>query len=710
MQLATLDWIVIVSYVVLALSAGLYISFKSNHTDEENSETFFVGNRNLNWFIAGTSMVATTFAVDTPLYVTGVIAKHGISFNWQWWCWGIGSVIATFFFADLWRRANVITDAEIIELRYSGKNASYLRAFKAIYFGVFKNVIVMGWVILAMLKISGAFFNIDPIWVLVICITISLVYTTTGGFKAVVVTDVLQFCIGMLGSIILMAYVLSHFNGIGPIIEGLNQLPSPDGENNYVSFFPQAVKEIPNLQEGEQVFRANGELVTKTLPTDIFLYFIAVLCVGWWKTAEGSGYIVQRLSACKNEANAVGASLWFAFAHNALRPWPWIIVGMGALLIYKPLKVDQNFFSKNDDTVKFLGAGLESESHRGTEISFLKSKKDKNEKIVWENMVFDNPKNVTLLVNDLKPQEIKPNCIQPFFKPKKCAFKIKKVSKNENITMQLAFTHQNKSEVHYFENIPSGLVDRESGYPLLMKEFLPAGLLGLVIVSLLAAFMSTIDTHTNWGSSYIVQDVYLRFINPKASINKQIWISRFTIIGLAVLGGVFAYFSTSIGSIVTFIVALSAGLGSVSALRWYWPKVNAESEFVAIVISTLCAFLFTFGFIGVSPWQNVLLTGLISLLFWIPVAIFGPENSKETLKAFANKIQPPGPGWTKHYTINNNQSSLGQRFIQTLLGLIIVYGGLFGLGYVIYGQYICGLCLMAFALITTWVLFTRYKF
>jgi Na+/proline symporter len=572
-----LDLSIVVLYLVFALFIGSRFVRKAS----TGLESFFVGGRKLRWWVAGTSMVATTFAADTPLAVTGIVAADGISGNWIWWCWAIAHVVATFFFAQLWRRSGVITDAEIVELRYGGRPAAALRGFKAIYFGIFVNCLTMAWVIAAMVKISRAFFDVSPGLVITVCIAVSVVYTTLGGFRGVVITDFVQFGLGMAGALILAFLVSNHMGGIG-------NLPS---EGEVGSGLMGAVAESMQEIGGRTAEDVLDYVPQRDHPSVPWIYLGVLLIVGWWRYAEGLGYIVQRLAACRNAAEAQAASLWFAVAHNALRPWPWILVALAAMVLYPDLQ------------------------------------------------------------------------------------------------------------------------DKEMGYPLMMRDMLPTGVLGLVVASLLAAFMSTIDTHTNWGASYLVRDVYQRFLVKDASPRHYVTVSRLCILLMAILAGITALYIHNIAAVWRFLIALGAGLGSVAAARWYWPRVTVHAEFAAIGITTVLAvglevfctpLLFggpnPFFVFEVAAWNKILLIAGASLATWIPVALFGPRNDPEVLARFARKVRPPGPTWRRYLGDMNETEAIGPIVLKFLAGLWIIYGTLFGIGDLILGRPLRGVVFVAIAM------------
>jgi solute:Na+ symporter, SSS family len=672
-ELSPLDWAVIALYLVFAIGLGLYFTRRAS----SSIQSFFVGDRQLPWWLAGTSIVATTFAADTPLAVTGLVASGGISANWIWWCVAIGHVFSTFFFAHLWRRSNVITDAEITELRYSGRAAAALRAFKAVYFGIFINCLTMAWVIAAMVKISQAFFSIEPVWVITLCIFFSVLYTTLGGFRSVVFTDLAQFVLGIGGSLVLAYFTLGHFGGLG----SLPSLQYDQGTGLLGALAELSQRGANDVNEVLD-FIPNAEHPT----TPIFL-FLALIFAGWWRYAEGNGYIVQRLAACRDEAQAQGASLWFSIAHNALRPWPWILVGLAALVIYPKLPQQAPAsLSIANPHISVTPATLDV--HSGGTLNF---------------QGIQGPGFATLQTQRVPLKPVEDGWVATFG-----AFQKSQIA---TLSIDLGATE------HKVPGMRIELLDREQGYPILMGLFLPSGLLGLVIASLLAAFMSTIDTHTNWGASYLVRDLYQRFWRPNESETHYVWVSRACILLIAVLAGISASFIQNIAEVWKFLITLGAGLGSVTAVRWYWSKVTAYAEFAALGITTFTALTLQLFFtpkifggpnpwllVSVPGWAQIIGVALLSLATWIPVALFGPQTDAATLKHFAATIAPGGPGW-KGYTCMP-QAPFKKLLWRFSAGLAAVYGCLFGLGEILLGSLSLGaLMLVLTAALLAWVIY-----
>lgn len=675
----TLHWLdiaIIAAYVLFALWMGLRFAGRAGLGVQD----FFVGDRKLPWWLAGTSIVATTFAADTPLAVTGLVASGGIAGNWLWWSWGIAHLTATFFFARMWRRSGVITDAEITELRYSGRPAALLRAFKALYFGLFINVLTMAWVIKAMVKISQAFFDWPAAWVISAAVVIAVAYTVLGGFHSVVATDLVQFILGMAGAIILSVLAVQHFGGLG-------------------SLTPNATGELgPGLLPAlDQSLRATGQELSSVIdfipgpnhPTTPLVFFVVLLFAGWWRYAEGNGYIVQRLAACRDEGQAQGASLWFAIAHNALRPWPWILVALAALIIYPQIQLHPSATLSLQGPTKVVVTPASLDVLRGGSLVF--------DGLAGDGIAELAGQRVPIKVDDTGHGQAD---FLPFGKSQKASLRV--LAADGRVWQSPDFTVQ--------------LGDREMAYPLLMGKFLPIGLLGLVIASLLAAFMSTIDTHTNWGASYLVQDIYKRFIKPGVDEKRAVLVSRLAIVLMAILAGLAATFIDSIASVWRFLVMLGAGLGSVSALRWYWSRVTAYAEFAAMAVTTVLALSLQFFatptlFGGANPlfvveiagWAQILMIAGASLATWIPVSLLGPRTAPETLRRFAQKVRPPGPSWAAYRDGPADRvTPMIGRFVA---GLVAVYGALFALGELFLGSLWLALLLgLAASLALAWII------
>ena len=581
MQLTTLDWIVVAVYALITVSVGLYFARRAG---SETSE-FFLGGRSMPWWLLGTSMVATTFSTDTPNLVTDLVRTGGVSQNWLWWAFLITGMCTVFFYAKLWRRSGVLTDMGFYELRYSGSAAAFLRGFRAVYLGVFFNVMIMATVTLAAIKIGGILLGV-PGWQVVLAAgTATALYSATSGLWGVVVTDLLLFAIAMIGSLAAAYYAVAQ-----PEVGGLTGLftnPALDGK----------LALLPDFSDGSTAAAV----------------FIVPISVQWWSTwypgAEpgGGGYIAQRMLAARDEGHALKATLWFNVAHYALRPWPWIIVALASLIVYPTL-----------------------------------------------------------------------------------------------VSIQAAFPQVDPS-----------IVRHDLAYPA-MLVFLPSGLLGLVVASLGAAYMSTISTHLNWGASYLVGDVYRRFISADKSEHHYVWVGRVSTIGLIVLASLVALLLENALQAFQILLQIGAGTGLVFLLRWFWWRVNAWSELSAMIISFLVAIYFTGGAsleplglaVGlewpVPAWDASLqlVAGvLVTTVGWLTVTYLTPPTDSETLRAFHGLIRPLGPGWRGAGMEPHPASaddSLTAAFLAWFLGCVVVYGALFGTGYVLYGRgALAALCLGA---------------
>jgi Na+/proline symporter len=571
MLLSRLDWIVIALYALIAVGTGLYFARRAG---SETSE-YFLGGRSMPWWLLGTSMVATTFSTDTPNLVTDLVRTGGVSQNWLWWAFAITGMCTVFFYAKLWRRSGVLTDIGFYELRYSGRPAAFLRGFRAVYLGVFFNVMIMATVTLAAIKIGGVLLGVPGWQVVLIAGTATALYSATSGLWGVVVTDLLLFVIAMTGSLAAAYYAVGH-----PAVGGLSSLftnPALDGK----------LALLPDFTD----WRAAAAVL------------LVPVAVQWWSTwypgAEpgGGGYVAQRMLAARSESHALKATLWFNVAHYALRPWPWIIVALASLVVYPTLDSIQAAFPAVDPSI----------------------------------------------------------------------------------------------------------VRHDLAYPA-MLVFLPSGLLGLVVASLAAAYMSTISTHLNWGASYVVDDVYRRFWRADATERHYVWVGRFATVGLIVLASTLALWLENALQAFQILLQIGAGTGLVFLLRWFWWRVNVWSELSAMVLSFLVAVYFQFvhGMFGLARWDASLelVVGVaITTVGWLMVTFMTRPADAETLRRFHQLIQPLGPGWRGaglERDMDKGADSLSAAFLAWFLGCVVIYGALFGTGYALYGRAaLATLCLAA---------------
>jgi solute:Na+ symporter, SSS family len=589
MHLALVDWLILIGFLLLITAIG----FSYTKSSGKDLTSFFLGGRDLPWYIAGISMVATTFAADTPLAVADLTGSSGISGNWLWWNMLFGGLLTTFFFARLWRRAEVLTEVEFIELRYTGKVAAFLRGFKAVYLGVFLNVLVIGWVSQAMVSILEVFLGVDRSTGLLITfglMAFTAAYSAFAGLKGIAVTDGIQFLLAMGGTTALAVLVIRspEIGGMAGLREAM-----PEGALNF----------FPNITGG----KAAAGPSTGTMLTIGVGAFLARIGMQWWASwypgAEpgGGGYVAQRMMSVRSERDSVWATLFFNVAHYCLRPWPWILVGLAAISLYG---VERNLPSSD------LGLHAQTLIADGADPVWFSWNQEELNKVAVENETASRLLPELLAVSaDLQAEGVQ----------------------NEALGQALRY-QQNK----------------QLGYVFAMKDFLPVGLTGLLLASFVAAFMSTISTQLNWGASYLVNDLYDRFIvgSDKSAVdqekrNKQlIWAARLTTLGLMLISLMVAAGFDSITAIWLFLIECGAGLGLVLILRWYWWRINAVSELTA----TLASFVF----FAISrmmhlefPQSFLFIVGATTVS-WLLATYLSPPEKREHLEAFCRKVMPAG--------------------------------------------------------------------
>jgi len=574
MKLTWADWLVVGFYFLVNLLIGLYYRKKASASTSD----FFVSGRQVTWWLAGTSMVATTFAADTPLWVTGQVARHGIAANWLWWSFLLSGMMTVFFFARLWRRAETITDAELVELRYAGAPAAFLRGFRALYFGVLMNCLVVGWVNLAMEKILGTALGIPKTWAVVICVALMGVtgfYTTISGLWGVLWTDVVQFVLKMSMVIVLAYYAVRAVGGIDAmkqklaVIDAARQT-SQGGSGSILSFVP--------------------DLHSPWMPLLTFCVYIGVSWwANWYPGAEpgGGGYVAQRIFCAKDEKHSLWATLWFNIAHYALRPWPWILTALAAVILY-------------------------------------------------------------------------PELSQPG-------------------------------------------ADPEIGYIKVWVDYLPSALRGLMLAAFAAAYMSTIATQLNWGSSYIVNDFYRRFLARDRAEPHYVRVSKGATAFLAVLGAGVSMVMQSVSGAWELLLGIGAGTGAVYLLRWYWWRINAWSEVAAMtaaVVTTL--FLralhpFT-GSDSLVFGKSILVTVALTSACWIIATILTRPEPDSKLVEFYRRVKPAVAGWKRIAALAPEVPPSRDgwyNLIDWLLGCVMVYMALFGIGKLLLGAPGLGLTFLA---------------
>ncbi len=591
MLLSTLDWGIIIAFFIISLGIGFWTARSAGKSVND----FFLSGRNMPWWLLGISMVATTFSADTPNLVTDIVRTNGVSGNWVWWAFLLTGMLTVFVYAKLWRRSEVLTDLEFYELRYSGKGAAFLRGFRALYLGVFFNIMIMATVCLAAIKIGGVLLGFSPVETLFIASTITVIYSSMGGLKGVIITDFFQFILAMaatLGAAVVLVD-LPQVGGLEALISHPDVVPKLDL--------------IPDISEGE-----------------VFLVlFIIPIALQWWSVwypgAEpgGGGYIAQRMLSAKDEKNAIWATLLFNFMHYAVRPWPWILVALTSVIVFPTLDSIQAAFPDLDPSV----------------------------------------------------------------------------------------------------------IGHDLAYPAMMS-FLPSGLLGLLLASLIAAFMSTLSSHLNWGSSYVVHDFYRRFVEPDATEKKLVAIGRITTVVLMVLAGLLALALQNALQAFSILLQIGAGTGLLFILRWFWWRINIYSEITAMVVSFFIALYLELihPALGGSPIDATtqLLIGVgITTLSWVGVTLFTRPEPEEVLYSFIEKINPGGPGWKAvhkkaaddkkklHVSASGWNVPLG--IVCMLLGALAIYSMMFATGYFLYGETILALEVSALALVSSLGLFYYWK-
>jgi len=592
-MLTWIDWSIVAAYFIL--SAG--IGFAFTRRGGESLNEYFLSGRQVPWWLAGASMVATTFAADTPLVVTGLVAANGVAGNWLWWCFVMSGMLTVFFFARLWRRAHVMTDIEFAELRYSGKAATFLRGFRAIYLGIFVNLIILGWVTKAMIKILTISLGINPYLAVGICFVITVAYSVAAGMWAVLWTDLVQFVIKMTAVIVLAIFAVKAVGGMDAL--KTKAAAHFGSEAAAISVLPVSM--------GEGGIMGYAWLPLFTLAMFLFVQWWAA----WYPGAEpgGGGYVAQRIFSAKSERDGVLATLSFQVAHYALRPWPWIITGLATVILY--------------------------------------------------------------------PQGIG----------------------------------------------PTG--DKEGAYVQAFVDLLPTPWRGFMMAGFAAAYMSTVATQLNWGASYLVNDVYRRFIRKEASEKHFVGVSRAATVVLFLLSIIVTMNLTSVEQAWKFLIGLGAGTGLVYILRWYWWRINAWSEVVAMIASfvtftlvggTLGLVLSRLGIVsspdaltpafirdaGANRDAVVLLvTVLVTTAAWITATFVTKPEPTPVLEAFYKRVRPGGKGW-RHISEPLGfgvESIPGGRhaWLNWIAGVVAVYATLFGIGKIIFGELGTGFLLLAIA-------------
>jgi Na+/proline symporter len=571
MRLTVSDWIVVAFYFIISATIGLAYTRRASRSLAD----YFVSGRSLPWWLAGTSMVATTFAADTPLAVAGLVSKYGVAGNWLWWNGAISGVLTVFFFSRLWRRAGVLTDVEFAELRYGGRPAAALRGFRALYLALPVNLIIMGWVTRAMADVLQISLNVNPWRAAILLFGITALYSVFSGLWGVIVTDVFQFIVAMAGTILLAVVAVDSVGGLGVLTE----------------------KMAAHFGSTEAAFGVLPPLDRSWLPLSTLLIWLSVQWWAAWYPGQepgGGGYVVQRILSAKDERHGLLATLWFTIAHYALRPWPWILVGFVSLIKYP------------------------------------------------------------------------------------------------------------------------GLENPEQGYVRVMVDVLPSPFKGLLLAAFAAAYMSTISTHLNWGASYLVNDIYLRFLKPTATPRAQVIASRVATGLMMVSSLIVMSFLTSVEQGWKLLIGLGAGTGLVFILRWYWWRVNAWSEISAMIASFVTSIVLgAYDYDLSNPAsatyaKTMLITVLVTTVVWLTVTLATAPESSATLDRFYRQVRPGGPGWRGVATrlgFGDDPIPGGAlSWVNWVAGIAAVYCAVFAVGAFLTGSTLSGwlysaVSIAAFALI-----------
>ncbi|MHC4719808.1 MAG: sodium:solute symporter family protein [Planctomycetota bacterium] len=568
MLLETVDWLIVVGFLAVILLIGVLASARAGRSSAE----YFLSGRSMPFWLLGISMVATTFSTDTPNLVTDIVRTHGVSGNWLWWAFLLTGMLTVFVYAKLWRRSGVMTDIEFYEMRYSGKAAAFLRGFRAIYLGVFFNVVIMAAVSLAAIKIGGVLLNLAPLPTIAVALGVTVIYCGLGGLRSVLFTDFFLFTFAMFGAI-MAAVVACRLPEVG----GLSALIHHENVAGQLSL-------LPDFSD----------------PKALIPVLIIPLAVQWWSVwypgAEpgGGGYLVQRMLSAKNERHAMGATLLFNCCHYALRPWPWILVALASLIMFPDLA-----------------------------------------------------------------------------------------------TLQSKFPH-----------IDPNIIKNDLAYPA-MLTFLPHGLLGIVVASLLAAYMSTMASHLNWGSSYVVNDFYKRFIKPDAPEKQLVLVGRISTVCLMLLAGTIALLLQNALQAFHILLQIGAGTGLIFILRWFWWRINAFTEVTGMVVSFIVAFYLIIvhvklGYDPIPEHIRLVIGVAITTPCWLIATLLTKPADDKTLRSFYRLIRPGGVGWN---AVLRRAEQAGEPIEQSarpgdlplgilcmIAGCFAVYSTVFAVGYYIYAK------------------------
>jgi solute:Na+ symporter, SSS family len=581
MNLNNLDFTVIACYFVMVIGIGVYYAKRAG----KSMEDFFLSGRSLPWWVAGTSIAATGFAADTPFMVTELVRRNGIAGNWFLWCFALSNLCATFVFFRFWRRAKILTELEIIEERYEGRSAGFLRGFQSIFYGIAFSALNIGFIMLAMQSFITVLLGWNEYLSLAVLLTVTMIYAMAAGLWGVVANEVVQFCIAFFGSLLMAFIAVSAVGGLSGIEIRLAEVFGGSTAQGLLSFVPTEDVVKPFVKEGNE------------FTWSLFLVYILAL---WWigEKSDGNGMFIQRIMATKNDRHAFFAGVWFNIVYYGFLMWPWILVALISMA--------------------------------------------------------DFPE----------------------------------------------------------------LTDHKLAYPMMIQKYLPAGMKGIMFAAFLAAFMSSVDALINWGSSYMINDFYKRFVRPDASQRHYIWVGRGAMLIVLAAGiGVWSM-TDSLADAWKFMAELFSGLGAVWIARWFWWRINAWAEITAYILSVVgCVTINVLEMYGIvfPEAQRYIMICAFSVAGWVTVAFLTNPVSDEHLKKFVIKVNPGGPLW-KRITRQVDPGKLPKgppltyNLISFVLGAVGLFSFVFGLGSILFASYLKGSLMMALAVVCGIIIYHLEQF
>ncbi len=600
MGLTKIDWFIITGYLVILTVIGLITGRRGG----QDSESYFLSRRSMTWWLLGFSMVATTFSIATPNLITDMVRSGGVAKNWLWLSFLLSGMLTVFVYAKLWSRSKIMTDLEFYEIRYSGRAAAFLRGFRAIYLGFFFNILVLAGATLAFIKVTVIMTDINPMIFLIAVAAITVFYSTLGGLKSIIWTDFFQFVLAMTGAVVPAVIIVKS----------------------------TAVGGMSNLLNNEIIHAKTSIMPDFSDPVMLLTLFVVPITIQWWAAwypgsePGGGGFIAQRMLSAKSEKHAVGATLLFNLMHYAIRPWPWIIVGLCSLVIFPDIT----------------------------------------------------------------------------------------------------------SMVEKYKDVPRQYFHNDIAYPVMLREFIPGGILGLVLASLYAAYMSTVSTQLNLGASYMVNDFHTRFIAPGASEKTKVLVGRLWTVAFMVFSTILALYLENALQAFQYMIIIGAGTGLIYLLRWFWWRINAWSEISAMagaVVFSVLSIIIEHRFLIRTDQNTVQLFGLtmdpslwdaikfvsivlLNTIIWIFVTFVTKPCDEKTLVQFYEKIRPGGPGWkniAKKSSLSIAEYSGDWNVPAGLacmsLGCLAIYAILFAVGHAIYGNIGFSAVLVLISLISSAILF-----